>query len=211
MELVEREAVKLGERFQIASKWTSFVAVQEKTQATALVSKEAADFGASEDSPEAVPTRQRDRYNLAPSPTHHYPSAGVRAAASVSAQCFGYGAGGLFGGIRALGDQSGESLVHRSPAVLSAVGVSPNTVARTASEIQEAALMPFPELAEEDDSDSGAICAIPMSAQAEMAEEAEEDDEAMGYGLFDGESDSDDEDMGFGLRDPPLTPKAAPR
>ncbi|WPH04956.1 Hypothetical protein R9X50_00785300 [Acrodontium crateriforme] len=31
-ELVEREVVKLGEKYQVASKWTSFVAVEDKTQ-----------------------------------------------------------------------------------------------------------------------------------------------------------------------------------
>ncbi|KAL1585001.1 hypothetical protein WHR41_06206 [Cladosporium halotolerans] len=38
-ELVEREAVRLGERFQVAGKWTSFVAVQDSPNATVEIAE----------------------------------------------------------------------------------------------------------------------------------------------------------------------------
>lgn len=219
-ELVEREAVRLGEKFQVASKWTSFVAVQDHA------SEDNKDQ-ASEEGTTVMPQVARQMMPAQPS----VGSGSSRTGCFRARRTGGFGAGGGYGAL----PQPAMMATPPAPSVLPGAQPSYRAQAtiRTASSSSQAfacqmAASPPPRAHVDAAAMAAAQAGMQDAANMPLAKEADSDsDQDMGFGAFspsiqpqraatpaydyddgeefeeENESSGEDEDMGFGLFDGP--------
>lgn len=220
-ELVEREAVRLGEKFQVASKWTSFVAVQDHGFQEETVGREQSIV---------QPMRgiQRAQMQMASSSFGAAPQQGFMGGPMGRASS-------AFGTQQVMAQQSQQSQQsqYAQPSNFAATGalfgsssVTPQSEAKrarrnymaTASSSGQAihcrmAASPLPGVQVDRAALAAAQNGMADAANMPLSEDAEESDDDFASGSFCAEPQSEyetesDDDMGFGLFDgPPPKPR----
>ncbi|KAK4626246.1 von Willebrand factor A domain-containing protein 5A [Fulvia fulva] len=219
-EMVEREAVRLGERFQIAGKWTSFVAVQENSEEQAP----------SLERPAAPPVElRRMRMMAAPSSTSQSfkKTARMTTGGTAPRRSMGNAPSGGFGLMSpGGGGGGGGALFSRTSSASTGAGGS--QAGQSLQDYQGGLMLLEQQNKSRKIMSQGSALAAAASAPVRWAspnEECEEEDEDMAFGLFDdgppnpGFAPSgataalnykENEDESLGLFGSPLQPKPAP-